>query len=88
MARGISTRLLAGGNDVTLAARNTTRAAELAKELGAVAKGGATVAVVPFDGPITGDIVILAVPYSSVPSIFSSTETSWQGRSSWTSPTH
>jgi predicted dinucleotide-binding enzyme len=69
MARGISTRLLAGGNDVTLAARNTTRAAELAKELRAVAKGGATVAVVPFDGPITGDIVILAVPYSSVPSI-------------------
>lgn len=69
MARGISTRLLAGGNDVTLAARDEAEATELAQQLRAAAKSGATVAVTPFGGPIAGDIVVLAVPYSGVPSI-------------------
>jgi NADPH-dependent F420 reductase len=69
MARGISTRLLAGGNSVTLVARNATRAAELAQELRAAAKSSATVTAVPFGSPVAGDIVILAVHYSSVPSI-------------------
>ena len=69
MARGISRRLLAGGNDVTLAARDETQATELAQQLRSAAKSGATVTVAPFGGPITADIVVLAVPYSSAPSI-------------------
>jgi NADPH-dependent F420 reductase len=69
MARGISTRLLAGGNSVTLAARNAARATELAQQLRATAKSGATVTVVPFGGPIASDIVVPAVHYSSVPSV-------------------
>jgi predicted dinucleotide-binding enzyme len=60
---------IASGNDVTLAARDESEAAELAPQLRAAAKSDATVTAAPFGGPIAGDIVVLAVPYSSVPSI-------------------
>ena len=52
MARGIGTRVLAGGNDVELIARNPAAAQELADELGATVSD-----------QITGDAVVLAVPY-------------------------
>ena len=52
MARGIGTRVLAGGNDVELVARNRAAAQELADELGATV-----------GDQISGDAVVLAVPY-------------------------
>jgi hypothetical protein len=52
MARGIGTRVLAGGNDVELVARNRAAAQELADELGATV-----------GDQVSGDAVVLAVPY-------------------------
>jgi len=52
MARGIGTRVLAGGNDVELVARNKAAAQELADELGATV-----------GDQVSGDAVVLAVPY-------------------------
>ena len=56
MARGIATRALAGGHDVTLIGRDKSKAEALAGELGGAAQAG--------DG-VTGDIVVLAVPYAA-----------------------
>ena len=65
MARGIATRLLAGGNGVTLLGTERGRAQELAAQL-------AEDAGVEFgevgDG-ISGEIIVLAVPYEAVPSV-------------------
>jgi len=56
MARGIATRALAGGHDVTLIGRDKSKAEALAGELGGAAQAG--------DG-VAGDIVVLAVPYAA-----------------------
>ena len=55
MARGIGTRVLAGGNDLELVARNAAAAAALADELGGTV-GDA----------VSGEAVVLAVPYAAV----------------------
>ena len=60
MGRGIGMRAVAGGNDVEVVDRNPEDAKALAAELG----GGAT-AVEP-DGPIGGDLVVLALYYASI----------------------
>ena len=60
MGRGIGMRAVAGGNDVEVVDRNPEDAQALAAELG----GGAT-AVEP-DGPIGGDVVVLALYYASI----------------------
>jgi 8-hydroxy-5-deazaflavin:NADPH oxidoreductase len=57
MARGIATRALAGGHDVTLVGTEREKAESLASELGGSAKAGDAVG---------GDIVVLAVPYPAV----------------------
>jgi NADPH-dependent F420 reductase len=57
MGRGIATRILAGGHDVTLLDREAGKAEELARELGGTA---GTVG-----DPIAGDVVVLAVPYEA-----------------------
>jgi 8-hydroxy-5-deazaflavin:NADPH oxidoreductase len=69
MARGIGTRLLIGGNTVTLVSREPEKAAALVAELQAVAKQGANVRVVPVDSPIDDPVVILAVAYRVVAEI-------------------
>jgi 8-hydroxy-5-deazaflavin:NADPH oxidoreductase len=56
MARGIATRALAGGHDVTIVGTERAKAEDLAGELG----GSATAADAP-----GGDIVVLAVPYDA-----------------------
>ena len=56
MARGIATRALAGGHDVTIVGTERAKAEDLAGELG----GSATAADAP-----GGDIVVLAVPYAA-----------------------
>ena len=65
MARGIGTRLVAGGNSLTLLSRNPEDAAALAAELQAGARNGATVHAAPFGSPLRDDVVILAVPYTA-----------------------
>lgn len=66
MARGIGTRLLAGGSSVTLLGTETAKASALADELRRGAKAGATVKAGVSGDPISGDVVVLAVPYSAV----------------------
>jgi 8-hydroxy-5-deazaflavin:NADPH oxidoreductase len=69
MARGIATRLLAGGHSVTLVGRETSKATELAISLTPAAKQGARVLTARFGAPIADPIVILAVWYSAAASI-------------------
>jgi 8-hydroxy-5-deazaflavin:NADPH oxidoreductase len=60
MARGIGTRLAAGGNELQILAPNAAHADELARELtreGDRATSGAAA------DAITGDVVVLATPY-------------------------
>jgi 8-hydroxy-5-deazaflavin:NADPH oxidoreductase len=60
MARGIGTRTLAGGHDVTLVGTEPEKAQALAGELGGSARAGESV---------EGDVVILAVPYAAAADI-------------------
>ena len=59
MARGIATRLLAGGHGVTLLGTEAGKAEALAGELGGSVGAGAV------GGEISGDVVVLAVPYGA-----------------------
>jgi 8-hydroxy-5-deazaflavin:NADPH oxidoreductase len=59
MARGIATRALAGGHDVTLLGTTADKAEELAGELGGRVAAGTV------GDPATGDVVVLAVPYEA-----------------------
>ena len=63
MARGIATRALAGGNDVQILARDPQDAITLAGELGGTATSGT------IGDPLTGDVVVLAVPYPAATSL-------------------
>lgn len=58
MARGIGTRAVAGGHDVTLLGTEQAHAEELAAEL-----GGDSVKAGTVGDPIAGDVVVLAVWY-------------------------
>jgi len=55
MARGIGTRVLAGGNEVELVARDRAAAQSLADELGGASVGD----------HVSGDAVVLAIPYGA-----------------------
>ena len=59
MARGIATRLLAGGHDVTVLGTEAEKAKELAGELSGSVGSGTT------DSSIEGEVVVLAVPYEA-----------------------
>jgi 8-hydroxy-5-deazaflavin:NADPH oxidoreductase len=63
MARAIATRLLAGGNTVTLLDREPDKAAALAQELTSAAAGGAAVKSAALGSPISDPIVVNAVWY-------------------------
>jgi predicted dinucleotide-binding enzyme len=69
MARGIGTRALAGGNDVTLVGHTPDKAKDLAAELQGTATKGVSVQAAPSGAPIGGDLVVLAVPYSAAASV-------------------
>jgi NADPH-dependent F420 reductase len=68
MARGIATRLLAGGNSVSLIGHTPGKADDLATQLEGAAQGGATVAATT-GSSIDGEVVVLAVPYAAAASI-------------------
>lgn len=59
MARAIATRAVAGGNSVEIIGRDAAKAKDLAAALGGGATAG-TFGTVP-----AGDVVVLAVPYTS-----------------------
>jgi 8-hydroxy-5-deazaflavin:NADPH oxidoreductase len=60
MARGIGTRLVAGGNEVQILAPTPEHAKTLAGELGT---GASVVTGGGLDEPIAGTVVVLATPY-------------------------
>jgi 8-hydroxy-5-deazaflavin:NADPH oxidoreductase len=60
MARGIATRLLDGGNAVTLLGTETSKAEALAAELSGDVRAGEV------GDPLAGDVVVLAVWYAAV----------------------
>ena len=65
MARGIATRVLVGGHDVTITAKDDLKAAQLADELRDQAKGPARVGA-GGDSAVDGaDVVVLAVPFAA-----------------------
>ena len=63
MANAIATRAVAGGNSVELIGRNAAKAQDLAAALGGGATAG-TFGTVP-----AGEIVVLAVPYTSAAAV-------------------
>lgn len=69
MGRGIATRLLSGGNSVVIIDRDSAEAEKLAAELRPAAQGNAAASAAAAGSPLTGDAVILAVYYPSVPAI-------------------
>lgn len=87
MARGIGTRLVAGGNFVTLLSRNPEKGAELAANLQAAARQGASARVIAFGSPIQDEVVILAVPYHAVAETLQPYRAQLRGKFWWTSPT-
>src|ERR687886_1063339 len=63
MARGIGTRLVAGGNGVTLLEKEPGKADALVEELRSASSGGAEVGKGAFGDPIGDEVVVLAVYY-------------------------
>jgi 8-hydroxy-5-deazaflavin:NADPH oxidoreductase len=63
MARAIATRMLAGGNSVTILDRDPGKARTLAQELGAQAKQGATAQAASLGNPVADPVVVSALYY-------------------------
>lgn len=62
MARGIGTRLIAGGNAVTVAGRDQVKATKLAKAL-RDSKPGAQAVAAAESAALANDIIVLALPF-------------------------
>lgn len=69
MARGIATRMLAGGNNVILVGHAPGKAEDLVTELQRAARGGASVQAASAGSSNDSDVVVLAVPYAAAVSI-------------------
>lgn len=63
MAQGIGTRIVSGGHNLTILDRNGDEAMKLATELGADVQGQ------ELGESITGEVIILAVPYEAIPEL-------------------
>lgn len=63
MARGIGMRMVQAGESVTIMDRTPENAQALAQELDATSRLGALVKAAPLGGPITDDMVVLALFY-------------------------
>lgn len=63
MARGIATRMLAGGNNVTIVGRNPEKVGDLVAQVRSAAKGGAKVDTAAYGSAIRSEVVVLTVPY-------------------------
>ncbi len=69
MGRGIATRFVSGGHNVTLMDQDDSKAAALAQQLRSAAKSGAKVTSAPSGSAIHADVVVLAVYYPVVASV-------------------
>ena len=69
MGRGIGTRLVAGGNSVTVLDTDPQEAMKLADELGSDAPDGGSAEGAGADAAIAGEVVFLAVYYPAAQSI-------------------
>lgn len=65
MARGIGTRLVAGGHSVTLFGRDAAKVQTLAEDLRKAAKSGAFVSAAKIDDPVRDEVVVLALYYGA-----------------------
>ena len=65
MGRGIGTRLVSGGHNVTVMDRDPQKAKTLAGELTGKARKGAKAEGVALNSPIKNEIVILAIPFGA-----------------------
>lgn len=65
MARGIASRLLPGGNSITFIGRNKTEADNLTAQLSSPLSKGAAPRSAAMGSPISGGVVVLAVPYTA-----------------------
>ena len=65
MSRGIATRLLSGGHNVTIMDRQPDKARSSAEQIAPSAKKGAKVQGAALGSPIKDEIVILAIPYGA-----------------------
>jgi NADPH-dependent F420 reductase len=63
MGRGIGTRLVSGGNQVKILDHDPDQARELAEELQGSAEDGGTAEGGAAGEPLSGDVVVLALPY-------------------------
>ncbi len=72
MARGIGTRLMSGGHNVTFMDRKPEKGKDLAKEISVNAKKGAKAQGVALGSPIKDEIVILAIPYGATSEVIES----------------
>jgi 8-hydroxy-5-deazaflavin:NADPH oxidoreductase len=80
MARGIATRVLAGGNNVTIVGRNPEKVGDLVAQLKGAAKGGGTADSATYGSTIGNEVVVLAVPYPSDVSIVKEYGTKLKGK--------
>lgn len=62
MARGIAVRVLSGGHDVQILAREALKAKALGEDIGVSSTGGISEA-------LSGEVVVLAVPYEAALSV-------------------
>ncbi len=65
MARGIGTRVIAGGNNLEIVGQDAAKAAQLAAQLRDAAQHGATITTASTGDALTGEVVVLAVPYEA-----------------------
>ena len=65
MGRGIGTRLLSGGHNVTFMDRDPQKAKSLADELSGKARKGAKASGVALKGTVKDEIVFLAIPFGA-----------------------
>jgi hypothetical protein len=65
MARGIATRLVSGGHNVTIMDRQLDKARSLTEQVGGSSKKDVKIEGVVLGGPIKDEIVILAIPYGA-----------------------
>ncbi len=72
MARGIGTRFVSGGHNVTILDRDPSKAKALANELASQAKKGATARADALGSPVKDGIVVLAIPYSAAGEVIGS----------------
>ncbi len=72
MGRGIGTRLVSGGHNVTLMDRDPQKAKTLAQELSGKAAKGAKAQDAALGSPIEDEIVILAIPYGATGQVIES----------------